>query len=61
MLLRNHLLATGRFLTVRPDSVLRYNAQRWSLKALPVDLGVKPRAVAILTLKIEPSARWFSF
>jgi DNA-binding transcriptional LysR family regulator len=51
MLLRNHLLATGRFLTVLPDSVLRYNAKRWSLKALPVDLGVKPRAVAILTLK----------
>jgi DNA-binding transcriptional LysR family regulator len=51
ILLRNHLLATGRFLTVLPESVLRYNARRWSLKALPVDLGVKPRSVAILTLK----------
>jgi len=51
ILLRNHLLATGRFLTVLPDSVLRYNAKLWSLKALPVDLGVKPRSVAILTLK----------
>jgi DNA-binding transcriptional LysR family regulator len=51
ILLRNHLLATGRFLTVLPDSVLRYNAKQWSLKALPVDLGVKPRAVAIVTLK----------
>ena len=51
ILLRNHLLATGRFLTVLPESVLRYNAKLWSLKALPVDLGVKARSVAILTLK----------
>ena len=51
VLLRKHLLATGRFLTVLPDSVLRYNAKEWSLKALPVDLGVKPRPVAIVTLK----------
>jgi DNA-binding transcriptional LysR family regulator len=51
ILLRNHLLATGRFLTVLPDSVLRYNAKQWSLKAMPVDLGVKPRSVAIVTLK----------
>ena len=51
LLLRNHLLATGRFLSVLPDSVQRYNAKRWSLKALPIDLGVKPRAVAIVTLK----------
>jgi DNA-binding transcriptional LysR family regulator len=51
ILLRNHLLATGRFLTALPDSVLRYNAKQWSLKALPVDLGVKPRSVAIVTLK----------
>ena len=51
ILLRNHLLATGRFLTVLPDSVLRYNAKLWSLKALPIDLGVKPRSVAILTLQ----------
>ena len=51
ILLRNHLLATGRFLTVLPISVLRYNSKLWSLKALPVDLAVKPRSVAILTLK----------
>jgi DNA-binding transcriptional LysR family regulator len=50
-LLRKHLLATGRFLTALPDSVLRYNAKQWSLKALPIDLGVEPRAVAIVTLK----------
>jgi DNA-binding transcriptional LysR family regulator len=51
ILLRNHLLATGRFLTVLPVSVLRYNSKLLSLKALPVDLAVKPRSVAILTLK----------
>ena len=51
ILLRNQLLATGRFLSLLPDSVVRYNAKQWSLKALPIDLGVKPRAVAIVTLK----------
>jgi DNA-binding transcriptional LysR family regulator len=60
--LRNHLLATGRFLTVLPDSVVRYNAKRWSLKALPVDLEVEPRSVAIVTLKnrtVSPVVRLF--
>jgi DNA-binding transcriptional LysR family regulator len=51
ILLRNQLLATGRFLSVLPNFVLRHNAKQWALKALPVDLGVKPRAVAIITLK----------
>jgi DNA-binding transcriptional LysR family regulator len=51
MLLRYRLLATGRYLTVLPESVLRYNAKQWSLKALPVDLGMKPMSVAIITLK----------
>lgn len=51
ILLRNQLLASGRFVSVLPDSVLRYNAKQWSLKALPVDLGVTPRSVAIVTLK----------
>lgn len=63
ILLRNHLLATGRFLTVLPVSVLRYNAKPWALKALPVDLGVKPRSVAIVTLKnrtASPVVRLFA-
>jgi DNA-binding transcriptional LysR family regulator len=51
ILLRNQLLATGRFVTVLPTSVLRYNARQWSLKALPIDLAVKPRCVAMLMLK----------
>lgn len=62
ILLRNHLLATGRFLTVLPESVMRSNAKQWSLKALPIDLGVQPRAVVAVTLKnrtIGPVARLF--
>ena len=51
MLLRGRLLATGRYLTVLPESVLRYNAKPWSLKALPLDLGMKPMAMTIITLK----------
>ena len=51
ILLRNHLLATGRFISVLPNSVLRHNARQWSLKALPIDLGVTPRSIAIVTLK----------
>jgi DNA-binding transcriptional LysR family regulator len=51
ILLRNQLLATGRFLTMLPDSVLRYTATQWSLKSLPIDLRIKPWPIAILTLK----------
>jgi DNA-binding transcriptional LysR family regulator len=49
--LRLQLLATGRFLTVLHRSVLRFNAKRWSLKALSVDLPVPPMPIAIFTLK----------
>lgn len=51
ILLRNQLLATGRYLTMLPNSVLRYTAKQWSLKALPIDLHIKPWPIAILTLK----------
>jgi DNA-binding transcriptional LysR family regulator len=51
MVLRNRLLASGRFVSVLPGSVLRQNARQWSLKALPIDLDVKPRSVAVITLK----------
>jgi DNA-binding transcriptional LysR family regulator len=51
MHLRIHLLATGRFLTIIPHSMLRFNAERWSLKALPIDLGTQQRSGAIITLK----------
>ena len=51
MHLRTHLLATGNFLTVMPNSMFRFNAERWSLKALPIDLGIESRQVGIITLK----------
>jgi len=63
ILLRNQLLATGRLVTVLPDSVLRYNAKRWSLKALPIDLRIKPRSIAIVTLKnrtVSPVVQLFA-
>jgi DNA-binding transcriptional LysR family regulator len=51
MQLRFHLLATGRYLTVLHHSVLAFNAKRWSLKALPVDLGTPSMPMAVFSLK----------
>ena len=62
MLLRSRLLGTGRYITVLPDSVLRYNAKQWSLKALPIDLEMKPMCVTLITLKhrtVSPVVRLF--
>lgn len=62
MLLRSRLLATGHYLTVLPDSVLRSNAKSWGLKALPVDFDTRPMAVMIVTLKnrtLSPVAQIF--
>lgn len=49
--LRMHLLATGRYLTILQDSVLRFSDRRWSLKALPIDLRIEPAPIAAFTLK----------
>lgn len=51
MQMRFHLLASGRFLTVLHGSVLRFNAKRWSLRALPIDLGIQAVPVVIFTSK----------
>jgi len=51
MLLRSRLLATGRYLTVLPDSVLRANAGKWSVKVLPVTLATRPMCVTLVTLR----------
>ena len=48
--LRNGLLATGRFLTIVPGSVLRFGAERTLLKVLPVDLPPWERPVAIVSV-----------
>lgn len=60
--LRLHLLATGQFLTVVQDSVVRYHARRWSLKALPVVMQRQPAPIVAFTLKnrtISPVVRVF--
>ena len=62
VLMRNHLLATGRFLTVLPISALKYNAKQWQLRALPIKLAAKPRPIAIIMLKnrsASPAVRLF--
>jgi DNA-binding transcriptional LysR family regulator len=51
MHIRNHLIATGRYLTILPGSALHFNAKRWSVRALPLDLGIKPVPTGIVTLK----------
>ena len=51
MQMRLHLLATGRFLTVLHGSVLQFNAEAWRLKALPIDMLVRPMPITIFSLK----------
>jgi DNA-binding transcriptional LysR family regulator len=48
---RIHLLATGRFVTIFPDSLVQSIAERWSIKTLPIDLGIRAPPVGIVTLK----------
>jgi DNA-binding transcriptional LysR family regulator len=49
--LRAGLLATGPFITTFPSSILHFNANRFSLQELPVDLHIRPWPVSIITLK----------
>jgi DNA-binding transcriptional LysR family regulator len=49
--LRATLLTMGPFLTSFPGSVLRANADRFSIKALPLDIPPTPWPVAVVTLK----------
>ena len=49
--LRVNLLASGRYLTAFPRSVLRINADRFPIKILPLDLPAQPWPVAVVTLK----------
>jgi len=60
--LRANLMATGRYLTVAPGSVLRLGRERTSLKVLPVSLPRWSLPVAIITLKnrtLSPVAQLF--
>ena len=61
MQLRMQLLSTGDYVSPVPRSLLQYNADRWSLCALPVTLG-KPLPVVIVTLRdrtLSPVAELF--
>jgi DNA-binding transcriptional LysR family regulator len=49
--LRAELAATGDYLTSLPASVLYFNAERFALKVLPVELPSRPFPVVMLTLK----------
>jgi len=61
-LLRMHLLSRGPFITAVPSSLLHFNANRLSLKVLPVDFQIRGYPVAILTLRnrvLSPLAALF--
>ncbi len=56
------LLATGRYVSIGPRSMLRMCAKRLSLKILPIKLQHRPSTVAIMTLKdrtLSPVAELF--
>jgi DNA-binding transcriptional LysR family regulator len=47
--LRTRMVVAGGFVTMLPESVVRINGKALGLKTLPVDLGVPPWPVAIVT------------
>lgn len=52
ILLRTKLLATGRYISVMPSSLLSGNAKQWAIKALEVnDLHLTPPPISLITLK----------
>ena len=56
------LLATNRFVSALSGSQLRFNADRFSIKLLPVDFATHAWPVAIITLKsrmISPVVQTF--
>jgi DNA-binding transcriptional LysR family regulator len=56
------LLATGRFLTICPTSVLRFPTRRAKIKTLPVELPIANVPTGIVTLKnrtLSPVAQLF--
>jgi DNA-binding transcriptional LysR family regulator len=46
-----HLLASGRFLTMLPESVIQFSAKPISVRMLPVNMSIKLNPVVMLTLK----------
>ena len=60
--LRNHLLATNKYVAVMPRSLLEPNADKFNLKALPIKLPARNFPAAVVTLKnrtLSPTAGLF--
>jgi DNA-binding transcriptional LysR family regulator len=56
------LVATGRFVTILPRSVLRFSGRDRRLKELPIKLPILPRPIVIMSLKnraLSPIAQRF--
>ena len=56
------LVATNRFVTMLPRSILRFSGTDRVLKVLPIKLPIQPRPVAIMSLKqrtLSPVAQRF--
>ena len=51
MAVRTRLVATGRFLTMLPSSIVHFDAKQTPLKILPVTLPLKSQPAQIITLK----------
>jgi DNA-binding transcriptional LysR family regulator len=45
------LLATERYLTMLPGSLIRFAGERFAIKALPIKLPVSPRPAGVIILK----------
>jgi DNA-binding transcriptional LysR family regulator len=59
---RMRLLETNRFLSILPDSVLRFSAAHQRIKVLPVTLPLRRMPIGILTVKgrtLSPAAQLF--
>jgi DNA-binding transcriptional LysR family regulator len=48
---RMSLLATGRFLTILPASIMRFPPKRPQLRVLPIELALAPMPVGIVTVR----------
>ena len=59
---RIRLVATGRFLTALPRSMLRFNPRNAAIRILPIDLPTTRRPIGVITLKkrsLSPVAQLF--
>src|SRR5262249_15324373 len=59
---RISLVATGRFLSIVPTSILRFPRRRSEIKVLPTDLSIARVPFGILTLRnrtLSPAAQLF--